>query len=227
MYRGAGHHTNYIYRGVMDFYLSLWLYAMYSVCTPNRIIPINFDEFHFYYASMVPMYFFRADRPVTGLASLILGEATIGAESMSADKFAISDQAQRQLRTIFDAVMDFWNTSFRQLCFQLHQNPFPGALNFFISPPDIVAQRTKTQAAAINLDIQSFCNLLTPYWYWFHFKHITIPVITASCNDFRAMLSPLPAKSMWFQWCQVFGGRVRGLNVRFHMEQRRLQVKSL
>ena len=226
LYKGIRHHSDYVYRGVVDFYLSLWYYALYYVTAIDRTGNINFDEFCYYYTSMMPFYKLQAAQPpvnkINNLSSLVLGEDHMGTSPIPKSL----DDVQREIRDVFDKVIHFWNNGgMKDLCLCIHSRVGLALPAYFI-PYAVVEQRRSTVISRdFPLSIQSFCDLLSPYWYWFHFKYITMPVIAKTSNEYRLRAGlPQTARTLWFQWCRVFGERVRGLGVRFHMKQRRIKM---
>jgi hypothetical protein len=76
------------------------------------------------------------------------------------------------------------------------------------------------------LDLQTFCTLLTPQLYWFHFKYITLPNITQTSTEYlHTPHMPPTAHLMWFNWCRNFDIMTHQLSVRFHMEQKAARIR--
>jgi len=227
LYDGLRHHTNYIYRGVMDFYLSMWLYALYSLFTYDKIGSLTFDEFHYYYSSMMP-FFMHKNRGYNGsfnLCALILSEANIGAEKFpdgSTDKL---NDVQQSIEVIFNRVTAFWNGEMEAVCLGIHsliRGGVPKQLDsFFILILDVEARRRRLLGDDVALDIDTFCGLLTPRWYWFHFRYITMAVIQKTSLEYLGKPGmPPEAQQLWLNWCSTFDARVQTLNVRMYLKQK-------
>jgi hypothetical protein len=233
LFDGKRHHTNYIYRGVMDFYLSMWFFALYSVCIHDRQRNLYFDEFHYYYTSMMPFYFHQRagfNGPFN-LCTLVLTEQNIGQRVYPADDDDTISQVQQELEIIFNRVTAFWNNEMNAICLGIHAvvrgGGVPSQLPPFFTPFDAVEQfRNRALDDRTNLDAQSFCDALTPFWYWFHFRHITMGVISATSRDYlQTPNMPQPAKAEWYNWCRRFDTRVAQLGVRMLMQQKKELIR--
>lgn len=233
LYDGLRHHTNYIYRGVMDFYLSMWLFALYSVCTYDKPSALQFDEFHYYYASMMPC-FYNKRRGYTGhlnLCSLILTEANIGQEKFPSGDVDKLNEVQQTIEILFNRVTAFWNSDMENICLSIHRLRQASPLDGFFIPFDKVeSNRRRVVDDTFELGIETFCTQLTSYWYWFHFRYITMGVISQTSRDYlRKPGMPLAAKNLWLGWCRTFDNTIQTLNVRMYLEQKaeRIRLRAL
>jgi len=207
------HHVEYIYTGVMDFYISLWFYAMCLLkFNINRSIP-DFEQFHYYYISCYP--FFKPQH-ARNISTLVLEN-----EEEWINTSTLADINQK-IVYIYEKMFAFWRSDIQSFARFITQQP-PTSLQpqeesrmkaFFI-PPDAI-QRKKTNAPP-QLTIKAYEEYLTPHWYWFHFKQITIPRIRARCGDYDAILAARPPPTsvdttgLWRAWFQRFDARVRDL----------------
>ena len=232
----ARHHVDYIYVGTMDFYISLWFYVMfcldYEGGNPNRI---GFQEFHYYYASILPMYLSKnafLGGMHLNLSNIVFDETQI---FQWKDRNSLRDIRARIL-LIFDSIMKVWKDPRRGLKIQ-DDIPFSvenfssliqkKSLNntFFIHHLSIEQRQLATPR--LDLSIESFVDLLGSYWYWFHFKFITMPRIISACRQYKEIQSlPFAAKLLWNQWCFNFNERVKVLGVRFHMQLKAQRIES-
>ena len=74
---------------------------------------------------------------------------------------------------------------------------------------------------ALQLSIGVFTEKLSPYWYWYHFIHITMPMIRNLCKeyDLNSLNSKTPSPNpdrvsciiLWRRWFRLFDERVRAL----------------
>jgi hypothetical protein len=232
LFDGKRHHTNYIYRGVIDFYLSLWFYALYMVCAHDRPAVLYFDEFHYYYTSMMPFYFHQRDgfNGPFNLCSIVLAEQNFGQNGYPYDSIDPHSDVQTELEIMFNRVTRFWTDEMSTICFGIHALQRPGIdhhLPPFFTPLDSVELlRQRVMENTRNLDAQSFCDALTPFWYWFHFRHITMRVISETSREYlQKQGMPMPAKVLWYDWCRRFDTRVAQLGVRMLMQQKKELIR--
>ena len=232
LFDGRKHHTNYIYRGVMDFYISMWCFALYTVCMRDRTDGLPFDEFHYYYSSMMPFYMRQQGRfnGPFNLCTLVLQEENIGVRVYPKESTSPLDDVKEELELIFNNVTRFWNTEMSTVCLGIHtltRAGVPYQLSPFFTPYDSVQLlRRRVMDNAKNLDAQTFCDALTPFWYWFHFRHITMGVISQTSKaylDKQGM--PQPARVLWYNWCRRFDQQAALLGVRMRMQQRKELIR--
>ncbi len=63
-----------------------------------------------------------------------------------------------------------------------------------------------------DLNIQTFATALKPAWYWYHFKHITMPRIAHLCKQYDAEVRPsAQGTRIWRRWYRMFDASVRAL----------------
>jgi hypothetical protein len=233
LYTGVKHHTNYIYRGVEDFYLSLLFYSLYIMHTHDKTDQIGFEEFHYYYTSMMPFYCATSLQPPYrgpyNLCSVVLTEEEVGAFSLPVDPYAHYDYICTQMHHIQESAAGFWMTRMLPLCTAIHTfTGFgqPSIKDFFTSSEWVREHREKVTRTDTELDLQTFCTLLTPQLYWLHFKYITLPSITRTSTEYlRTPHMPPTARLMWFNWCRTFDAMTHQLSVRFHMEQKAARIR--
>jgi hypothetical protein len=74
---------------------------------------------------------------------------------------------------------------------------------------------------AFDLGVQAFCDELTPFWYWFHFKYTTMGVIEKTSREYLTKPDmPIAAKPLWLAWCRTFDSGVVTLGVRMYLKQK-------
>jgi len=234
LFKGVLHHSNYIYRGVQDFYISLWFYSMYVMSAKERIPLLEFDEFHYYYTSMLPFFYVQHGPSYNGkfnLGSLVLDETNIGKFTLPDDTARHLDAVETKIGEICNAVATCWNQHMKDICAKIHVVhgfgvPPPLVLDYF-TPYDWIKQHSRRIIEdSTPLDLQTFCTLLTPQLYWFHFKYITLPNITQTSTEYlHTPHMPPTAHLMWFNWCRNFDIMTHQLSVRFHMEQKAARIR--
>jgi hypothetical protein len=224
LYDGLRHHSDYIYRGVMDFYLSLWLYSLYFISTA-RTETVEFVEFHYYYSSMMPFY--RNGHTESGnLSGFVFEEPLLAGSKMPHMQRDRLDKVKQDMQYLFDQVVNFWTDHMQAVCNAIHTAPDRAPVcDYFSSFKAIQDTRAAVSGRAFDFHLQTFCDQLTPFWYWFHFKHITLPVLTRTSRKYHEWLQgrqdARQARILWFAWRKVFSNRVSELSVRFYMEQQR------
>jgi hypothetical protein len=190
----------------------MWFFALYSVCTHERARSLQFDEFHYYYTSMMP-FFSHARNGYNGafnLCALVLTENNIGSERFpggAVDRLASVNQT---MNVIFNNVTSFWNREMESICFSIHGLARRGPLDhFFITFDSVEARRNRVTNDAFDLGVQAFCDELTPFWYWFHFKYTTMGVIEKTSREYLTKPDmPIAAKPLWLAWCRTFDSGV-------------------
>lgn len=211
--QAIGHHVFYIYEGLLDFHISLWLYFLYLMHASQGAIP--FALFHFYYASCFPLYLLK-----TGHANA----------EMSLQKLVVTSNMYTQCQNIIDIdqamnaiytnVFHIWSDlGFKELCVAINRNfthandqPF---VTFFTKTN--VASANNQRHLSVNLDIDSFVQDMGAFAYWFHFKFITIPRIGTLCKQYddgvlnRLTSSRNIAQRVWRQWFRLFDTYTRAL----------------
>jgi hypothetical protein len=117
----------------------------------------------------------------------------------------------------------------KPFCMNIHRDAnveIPPIYSFFTPDNWIREHRTRVTYRDVNLDLQTFCTLLTPQLYWFHFKYITLPNITQTSTEYlHTPHMPPTAHLMWFNWCRNFDIMTHQLSVRFHMEQKAARIR--
>lgn len=267
------HHRNYIYYGTMDFYMSIWFFAMHCLKygiregghdllkydrqaiertfkmeadEPDDTIassmgaytitqPLDFEEFHYYYASVFPFYLKRT----AGMHqhnNLSLSVFSLGAgpdfEASSSTLRGLDNPAEllqsvtNNVGVIYEKMFTAWDTHFSRLSGMIHSNfdtediSYDARIGSFYSKPDNIIER-RGQGANLPLDIAAFSTHLSSYWYWFHFKQITMPTIWRLCKEYDAKVlqSLIPDRkpayttgmTLWRSWYRQFDIRVKAL----------------
>lgn len=229
------HHLAYIYMGVMDFYISLWLYALHCVgYVENSSHRVDFEEFHYYYTSCYCIYAKRggARNPLNynNLECYVLTKCdnersdTLGGMNPP-DPRAVNEHSdiQRRMMAIINDVHSFWDREMKEFCNKIHNSlrPNPPVVSwpdFFLNPTRIRAITTamREQSNATGLDIGNCCRILGREWYWFHFKHITFAFMTEICRRYdESVRGNTPAHAMrmclWRRWYRRFAEAVVGM----------------
>ena len=253
------HHRTYIYYGVMDFYMSLWFYAMHALhygampgtgfkveekdlgtlkenettlvddLTPHTNgVLLEFEEFHFYYTSVYPMFKRKlaADVAMGGaadadsrlnLSTEVLGQALIDGFPM--DQYNEMTNPAQTLKSIYEAMFNEWNTHIQHVSTAIHRdfnlpagaNPIAvQAIQYFAKPSDIVAMRN--ERANLSLTVDAFVDHMSAHWYWYHFRHITFNRMAMECKDYDDFLktdgmdrpSVAASVAMWRRWYKDF-----------------------
>ena len=275
---GIKHHRSYMDHGIMDFYTSLWFYALHCLnyspngdCVDltsikreendpvtqtfegwlkadkdtlaNNIAqftisrqPLEFEEFHYYYASILPFYIRKYEDPdytFSNLSNMVFSLKDLGGFSAKANfdlegyknSKCLILAVQKNISLIYQSMFYTWNTYVSHVSTMIHQD-MPVSANpmylrigaFFAKPSQIVANRA--HVLTLPLDIQSFNDHLSSFWYWFHFKHITMPQIRKLCKDYDSGTLQSAAGNqqdrttcvvLWRRWFQHFDSRVRSL----------------
>lgn len=223
-YQGARHHVDYIYLGVMDFYISLWFYTLHALnFVEGRSSAIGFLSFHYYYMSLFPMYQVKKGRGAynfLNLSSLIFNSQD---EIFQWKEHTNISGIKKRIQLIFEKMIQAWQRDVN--AFSLCLNAGSLDETFFMKISEINSKKDASFSANLNLD--SFVNLMGSYWFWFHFKFITMPRIADACSQYgQSRDLPETARFMWRQWCWNFNERVKSLGVRFQMQLRAQRVAS-
>ena len=272
-----GHHRNYMFFGTMDFYMSLWFYALH--CLGPTIIssgkdltimkkepleytfqddketlaesmvpytnknPLEFEEFHYYYTSVFPFFLTKYYPDEKRHSSLSLSVFSLG----DGPDFDVSSSTlvglehpdillnavRNNLGLVYEKVFTAWGNYVSTFSAMIHNDfAIPSDEDlvlsvlraniglFFIKPSEIIAKRGVKER--LNLDIDTFIDHQSPYWYWFHFKNITMPQIRRLCREYdretlQGQASPhfkpdrVVCITLWRRWFQLFDARVRAL----------------
>ncbi len=224
--RSIKHHVQYIYVGVVDFYVSLWFYALHRLKYTKDDKTLSFEQFHYYYISCFPFFYQKhkhqqqeGQTPPRNISYLVLG---------SDDGWLLTEtlpNVRMHISLIYTKMFSFWHDSLSILSDYIHLNfnsvlplqhaDYRAFKEFFASPDSI---RQKSNPSPAQLTIAAFQDHLGPYWYWFHFRHITIPLIRGYCEEYDALLSraaknrPSDTTNLWRMWFQRFDARVRDLS---------------
>jgi hypothetical protein len=212
------HHLDYILTGVMDFYMSLWFFAMHQVFfRQGGLVKLEFHAFHFYYSSILPLN--ENNKLHMNLSRYVLPDNTF--TSKRPDNL---DGMQQHMKDIYDCMMDAWTRKFRPLSDVILSGTvgFDG-FAYYCKVNQVIQIDQAMMVIPIPLTIEKFIDKLTPYWYWLHFKNITLRLIAHLCEDYKDQLplNPSTARTLWFQWCRQLDARAAVLSVRFYMQARR------
>jgi hypothetical protein len=209
---------------------------------------VDFEMFNFYYSSHLPFYKIANDPLASRQVNLSLHVLQI--DQQDTHRFLEPDfksvdvalsTVRRQMRQIFDASVIFWKGSMRELSNAIHdgvhtkawdrRDPVHDAIRlYFVSP-----ERLRTDTPALRrtppaqLTVQRFATALHPYWYWFHFKYITMPRIISLCEQYDAVITGVstPGAGLWKNWVRLFNASVRALGVEAGREDVRGNVRAL
>ena len=272
-----GHHRNYMFFGTMDFYMSLWFYALHclgpttissskdltivkkeplehafrddketlaeSMVPYTNKNPLEFEEFHYYYTSVFPFFLTKYYPDEKRHSSLSLSVFSLG----DGPDFDVSSSTlvglehpdillnavRNNLGLVYEKVFTAWGNYVSTFSAMIHNDfAIPSDEDlvlsvlraniglFFIKPSEIIAKRGVKER--LNLDIDTFIDHQSPYWYWFHFKNITMPQIRRLCREYdretlQGQASPhfkpdrVVCITLWRRWFQLFDARVRAL----------------
>lgn len=246
-----GHHKSYVFLAVADFYFSLLFYALHEGLRPSddRRFFVDFEMFNFYYSSHLPFYNIanvaHASKQVNLSLHVLRIDKDDGIKRFDEPDFKKVETAlsmvRRQMAEIFNASVTFWNGSMRELSNVIHdgvqtrlwdrRDPVRDAIRlYFVSP-----ERLRVDTAAlrrtppVQLTVQRFATALHPYWYWFHFKYITMPRIISLCEQYDAVITGIstPGVGLWKNWVRLFNASVRALGAEAGREDVRGNVRAL
>ena len=251
------HHRTYIYHGVMDFYASLWFFAMHCLRMPSGAgyrfdanpiksdtetlaqkltqtttgdVPVlEFEEFHFYYTSVYPIFLRRVAAVPVGIEGSQLNLSTVLFGQLITDfNFTTRDNVVSALRDIYIRMFTAWSSHVVHISDMIYANftdngnPASREItDFFAAPADII--RMRSERDVLPLTVQGFSEEMGRRWFWFHFKHITFNRIALECKQYEAFLrqdnagaqrevpSVMASIRMWRQWYVYFGQTVRQL----------------
>jgi hypothetical protein len=245
-----GHHKSYVFLAVADFYFSLLFYALHEGLRPSndRGFNVDFEMFNFYYSSHLPFYNIAKNPRASQQVNLSLHVLQI--DKQDTNRFLEPDfksvdvalsTVRRQMKEIFDASVFFWKGSMGELSNAIHDGVHTNAWVrtdarrdairiYFVSPERLLVDTTalrKTQSA--QLTVQRFATVLHPYWYWFHFKYLTMPRIISLCEQYDAVISGIstPGVGLWKNWVRLFNASVRALGAEAGREDVRGNVRAL
>jgi hypothetical protein len=218
------HHTNYMLSGVIDFYISLCFFAMHkSDFVARQSKDLTFQDFHFCYASMCPFYFER--RVPLGiinptLSSSILRDDMVHSESL--------DQIQDQVKIICNKLFDYWLNYMRDVS-SILLDPSNDQESFFtyFTPVDQLQSRKNELLRLQQINVETFATHMSPYKYWLHFRHITMPRIAALCGEFNNSLVPVRAKVLWCRWCQMLNTSTKKLQSQLQARREWIQRREM
>ena len=222
MDKKIGHHKSYVYIAVADFYFSLLFFVLHEASRPTLQTgeDIQFEQFNFFYASHVP-FFMRAQESNLAMAVLQMDAACHRFEAPNVrERDAGVAIVTRQLGQILDASAAFWNDHFQHVSVFVSRRTDvavrPDVSGFFIPPGDIVTRYDSLLKTRLAPSVQLFAEKMNPVWYWYHFKHITMPRIAHLCKQYDLAVQPLSMQGMrlWRRWYRVFDASVRALGVK-------------
>jgi len=195
------HHTSYIYYGTADFYVSLWFYAFHCLHvlpsssgtaleikeeTKDKFMSevyndsfrnMDFEEFHFYYSTMLP--FVKKRGNIVNLACWVFGDDFFNNKATKREKGNI----QTSIKHIYEKMVNEWNANvydtITQPFFSRSQQTPIGFTNFHSINPHREKYKDKP------LTISEFEQLLkSPTHYWLHFKKITFARIKRDSAEY-------------------------------------------
>jgi len=222
------HHTNYMLSGVIDFYISLCFFAMHkSDFIQGHSKDLTFEDFHFCYASMCPFYFEQRDRQI-GLPGI--SNPTLSSSILNDDMVfpGTLDKIQDQVKTICDNLFDYWLNRMRDVSGIL-LDPLSDNMNFFtyFTPVDQLRSRRENLLRIQQISVETFATHMSPYKYWLHFRHITMPRIAALCGEFNNSITPIRAKVLWCRWCQMLNTSTKKLQSQLQARREWIQRREI
>ena len=220
------HHEIYILHGTSDFYLSLLLYIVYAANYDiGRSDIIEFEEFHYFYASNFVFYLKKEGLLATNVtdsnnlsASIlhrnampdqVLGGAIAWAEVRKMDwpefsETTVLDVVPKTVKIFHDKVVLFIEKHFKVFCNQLNNWNHLGDTQHFTAyfpSPARVKTLSTTASSKVDLSINTFIDVLgSSGRYWFPFKHITMVQIANALGDAYNKTHPnfKPIFSLWY-----------------------------
>jgi len=218
------HHTNYMLSGVIDFYISLCFFAMHkSDFISGQSEDLTFGDFHFCYASMCP-FFFEQNNP-QGISNPTLLSTILNDDMVFPGTL---DKIQDQVKTICDNLFDYWLNRMRDVSGIL-LDPLSDNMNFFtyFTPVDQLRSRRENLLRIQQINVQAFATHMSPYKYWLHFRHITMPRIAALCGEFNNSITPIRAKVLWCRWCQMLNTSTKKLQSQLQARREWIQRREI
>ena len=214
--RQIRHHRVYIYYGVMDFYASLWFYAMHclyllkggaafsaesvknetgtfaSAITMHAgagSVVLEFEEFHFYYTSVLPI--FLRKQAAAPLAPRTLEDSQLNlSTTLFGENWSVQtrDDVVNRLNEIYTGMFAMWDAHVVNISMGIHQNFQAAGIyrDFFAKPSDIVRMREARKN--LPVEVNSFAGNMGSGWYWFHFRYITFNRIALESKMYQKYL---------------------------------------
>ena len=89
----------------------------------------------------------------------------------------------------------------------------PSISRYFISPNDITSRFDELYSRSTPITVETYARIMHPVWYWFHFKHITMPRIATLCKQYDADMHGISQQGtrIWRRWFRLFDASVRAL----------------
>jgi hypothetical protein len=221
-----GHHKSYVYVAIADFYFSLLFYALHEglrLGNAERGSLVGFETFNFFYSSHFP-FFLRSSESNLSMCVMQLTDVDRARQRFKVPDFVNTVDAmalvRQQMQDILDAAFDFWTVHVTRISNTIHsgeidrmwntRNPVEG---FFVSPSRVERILRELQDIDVPLNINTFATVLHPTWYWFHFKHITMPRISSLCKQYDTTVQTISAQGtrIWRRWYRMFDASVRAL----------------
>ena len=258
--RQIRHHRSYIYYGVMDFYTSLWFYALHclnyrrndaTAFDPVRVKSdeetlaqtirahvdgnaanqvLEFEEFHFYYTSLLPA-FIKRDGPrgatledsQLNLSTAVFGNAWGVVQTKA--------EVQQRMAEIYGGICVHWDLYVVNISRLIHGNfaiavnmmsPIETAAHAFFFAPFQISQ-AREERKDLPATVAAFSEAMGRGTFWFHFKHITFNRLALECKlyeDFvrqvntrqnREVPSIGAAVRLWQRWYRELDQAVRAL----------------
>ena len=230
-----GHHTDYMFIGVMDFYLSLWFYTMHqlgfihSASSDARSPKLDFQDFHFYYSSMYPFLNAHNGNPNAPVPFYHLYYAMFPNNPAVWKRPPDLAGIQAQMKSIYMQVMTYWKLNLSQLSGAIHTKTVGIHNNYqYLIKIDEIDRRKIAMKRIPAITIDNFVGFMGAHFYWLHFRYITMPLIAQRCDEYRNRLPRIQmgANTLWFNWCRVLDARANALGVRFYMQQRRIWMEQ-
>jgi hypothetical protein len=210
--------------GVIDFYISLCFFAMHkSDFVARQSKDLTFQDFHFCYASMCPFYFER--RVARGIINPTLSSSILSDDMAHSESL---DQIQDQVKIICNKLFDYWLNYMRDVS-SILLDPLNDRESFFtyFTPVDQLQSRKTELLRLQQINVETFATHMSPYKYWLHFRHITMPRIAALCGEFNNSLVPVRAKVLWCRWCQMLNTSTKKLQSQLQARREWIQRREM
>jgi hypothetical protein len=204
----ASHHTNYIFAGTSDFYVSLIMYTTYIANFEGRGAPLSFEEFHYFF--MINFVFYLKSKRLlvdntrthninNSLTTAIMNPAACitpqwGSMNLGlgmqqhADPNHFLRSAKQDMIVLYAGITRFSSAHLKPLCLHLYDPTLPDDQYGDYFPALTTVLRIRRDISTIpHTSIQAYADYLTPAMYWFHFKSITMPQISHAVKLARDM----------------------------------------
>jgi hypothetical protein len=176
---------------------------------------------------MCPFYFEQTGRQIgqpgisnPTLSSSILNDTIACPETLS--------QIQDQVKIICDNLFHYWRDGMRDVSsILLDPSNDRGSFFTYFTPVDQLRTRRENLLKIQQISVETFATHMSPYKYWLHFRHITMPRIAALCGEFNNILAPVRAKVLWCRWCQMLNTSTKKLQSQLQARREWIQRREM